>query len=116
LSERLSPAPRRFIQRRLVLAPVSCVLAAVVLAAFFVVFGNGDAWAQVAQAMQQKPWVRCTLRVPKGMAVPRTIHGPEGWFSAEKKVFAWRADESARYIDLEGKDTYDYRPQTKTVN
>jgi len=50
------------------------------------------------------------------MAVPEGFQAPEGWFSAEKKVFAGRANQSVHYVDLGGQETYDYMPQTRTLN
>jgi hypothetical protein len=94
---------------------VAAGLAAAVLAALFVAFGNQDAWGQVAKAMRAKPWVRWTFRVPKHMPVPEGFQAPEGWFSAEKKVFAGRADQSVHYVDLAARETYDYMPRTKTL-
>jgi len=86
------------------------------LAALFVAFGYQDAWAQVAKAMRSKPWVRWTFRIPKDMPVPEGYQIPEGWFSAQMKVFAGRANQSLHYIDLAGQETFDYMPQTKTLN
>ena len=109
------PTPRRPLHRRFVRASVAASLAAVVLAALFVAFDNQDAWGQVAKAMRAKPWVRWTFRVPKDMPVPEGFQAPEGWFSAEKKVFAGRANQSVHYIDLADRETYDYQPQTNTL-
>src|SRR5262249_18275678 len=41
---------------------------------------------------------------------------PEGWLSAEKKVFARRANGSAQFIDLGEQETYDFMPTTKVLN
>jgi hypothetical protein len=109
------PTPRRPLHRRFVRASVAAGLAAVVLAALFVAFGNQDAWGQVAKAMRAKPWVRWTFRVPKDMPVPEGFQAPEGWYSAEKKVFAGRANQSIHYIDLAAQETYDYMPRTNTL-
>jgi hypothetical protein len=114
--ERVLP-PQRRLQRRFVPMSLASVAAALAAAALFAVFGNQDAWAQVAKAMRSKPWVRWTLQMPKGMPVPEGLQAPEGWFSSEKKVFARRAmNQAAQYIDLAGQETYDYMPQTKTLN
>jgi hypothetical protein len=111
------PTPQRRNHRRFVRASVAAGLAAMVTAALFVAFGNQDAWAQVAKAMRSKPWVRWTFQIPKEAPLPEGFEAPEGWFSAEKKVFARRAmNLGAQYIDLAGQETYDYIPQTKIVN
>ena len=65
--------------------------------------------------MRAKPWVRWTFRVPKDMPVPEGFQTPEGWFSAEKKVFAGRANQLVHYIDLAAQKTYDYMPRTNTL-
>jgi hypothetical protein len=91
-------------------------VAAAVLVALFVAFGNQDAWGQVAKAMRSKPWVRLTFQVPKDMPVPEGFQAPEGWFSAEKKVFAGRANQSVHYVDLAAGETYDYLPRTNILH
>jgi hypothetical protein len=95
---------------------VAAGLAAAVLGVLFVASGNQDAWGQVAKAMRTKPWVRWTFRVPKGVPVPAGFQAPEGWFSAEKKVFAGRANQSVHYVDLAAHETYDYLPRTSTLH
>jgi hypothetical protein len=114
--ERVLPTPQRSFPRRFVRVSAVTGLAALVLAAMFVVLGNHNAWAQVAKAMQSKPWVRWTMRIPKDVPIPEGFQVPEGWFSAEKRVFAQRANQSARYVDLAGQETYDYMPNTKTIH
>ncbi len=116
-TQRVMPTPQRRNPRRFVRASMAAGLAAMVGAALFVAFGNHDAWAQVAKAMRSKPWVRWTMQIPKEAPVPEGFEAPKSWFSAEKKVFARRAmNQAAQYIDLAGQETYDYMPQTKTVN
>ena len=72
--------------------------------------GAGD------EALRAKPWVRWTFQIPKEVPVPEGFQAPECWLSAEKKVFAGRANQSAHYIDLAVQESYDYMPQTKTVH
>lgn len=71
---------------------------------------------QVTKALRAKPWVRWTFQIPKEVPVPEGFQAPECWLSAEKKVFAGRANQSAHYIDLAVQESYDYMPQTKTVH
>jgi hypothetical protein len=114
-AERAVPTPQRRIHRRFVRASVAAGLAAMVVVGLFLAFGNQDAWAQVAKAMRSKPWVRWTFRVPTEMTVPESFQAPECWFSAEKKVFAGRANQSVHYVDLGGQETYDFMPQTNAL-
>jgi hypothetical protein len=114
-AEGVLPTPRRPYRQRFVRASAAAGLVAAVLAALFVAFGNQDAWGQVAKAMRSKPWVRWTFQVPKDIPVPEGFQAPEGWFSAEKKVFAGRANQSVHYVDLAAQETYDYMPRTKTL-
>ena len=70
----------------------------------------------MTKALRAKPWVRWTFQIPKEVPVPEGFQAPECWLSAEKKVFAGRANQSAHYIDLAVQESYDYMPQTKTVH
>ncbi len=45
----------------------------------------------------------------------RGFPGPRSRFSAEKKVFAGRANQSVHYVDLAARETYDYMPRMKTL-
>src|SRR5258705_5070894 len=54
-TERVLPTPQRRIHRRFVRAAVATGMAAMVLIALFLAFGNQDSWAQVAKAMRSKP-------------------------------------------------------------
>ncbi len=114
-TERVVPPPQRAFHRRFARVSVAAGLAVTVAVALFLAFGNQDAWAQVAKTMRSKPWVRWTFRVPKDIQLPEHFQVPEGWFSAERKVLAQRANQSARYVDLAGQESYDYFSQTKTV-
>lgn len=109
------PASDHRWRRPIVRAAVAAGLAAMLMAALFVAFGNHDAWAQVAQSMRLKPWVRLTLQYPRGVPVPEGAELPEAWFSAEHKVAARRMKDAAQFIDFAGQNTYEYDPQKKTV-
>ncbi len=114
------PAFQHPFRRRLVRASVAAGLAAAAVAALFVALGNRDAWAQVANSLRSKPWVRVTLQIPKGAPVPEGFRAPEMWFSAEHKVAARRMNlgfgQAAQYIDFTVEETYEYDPQAKTLN
>jgi len=109
------PAPRPHTNQHAVRASVAAALAALVLVALFLGFGNQDAWAQVGEAVRSKPWVRWTFQVPNDVPVPAGFQAPECWYSAEKKVFAGRADQSVHYVDLAGQETYDFVARTNSL-
>lgn len=105
------PAPRG----RLAQATLVAGLAAMVAAAFFMIIGQQDAWAQVEKALRSKPWVRWTVRLPADVKVPAGFQPPEMWFSAEKKIFAGRMGDSIHFVNLASQESYDYLPQNKTI-
>lgn len=94
-------------------------LATAVVASLFVALSNRDAWAQVADSLRSKTWVRVTLQIPKGEPIPESFRAPEMWFSAEHKVAARRMNlgsgQLAQYIDFTAQETYDYDPQRKSL-
>jgi hypothetical protein len=109
------PTSRPRFRTGIVRAAEVAAVVAIAVGALFVVFGGRDAWAQVARSLRAKPWVRWSLKIPKGEQVPEGAQPPESWFSAEHRVAARRMGQTAQYIDLAGQETYDYDPQSKTV-
>jgi hypothetical protein len=109
------PVARPRFRTRLVRAAEVAAVVAIAVGALIVVFGERDAWAQVARSFREKPWVRWSLKIPQGAPVPEDFQPPEAWFSAEHKVAARRMGQTAQYIDLAGQEAYDYDPQSKTV-
>jgi hypothetical protein len=108
-------SPSAKVYRRLVRASAAAALAALMLVALFLGFGNQDAWAQVAEAVRTKPWVRWTFQAPNDLPVPAGFRAPECWYSAKEKVFAGRANGSAHYVDLAGQETYDYTARSNSL-
>ena len=108
-------APHRMV--RFIPACVAAGLAAsVLLAVALVMLGGRDAWAQVVKTVQSKPWVRCTLQVPAGEALPPGFQPPEAWFSARNKIGARRFMKAAQFIDFARQEAREYDPKENALS
>ncbi len=95
---------------------LAACLAGLLLGAGILLFGNPNAWAQVTQSVQAKTWVRWTMQMPKGVALPEGFQTPETWFSVKNRIGASRADHSALFVDFAAKESLVYDAKRKTLD
>ena len=99
--------PARLTRRRAALGVVAS--AALVLVSVVVwVTGSDLSWAQVVAAVQAKPWIRATAKVPE-------VGTYESWFSPVRQVSASRDGENVFFDDYREKVRYRYESQKKTL-
>jgi hypothetical protein len=108
-SGRLTAAPvrtRRRIRRSGMLAIVVAILAALGVLPWLV--RPSDTWAQVAEAVRARPWIRLTGRTPDGVKM-------EAWLSLSRKLIAQRHGKNASFEDHRRGLTYRYDASEKTL-
>jgi hypothetical protein len=88
--------------------------AAAVLAMLWML-GSHDAWAQVAETMRGKDWVRMMLKVPPGVEIPGGGGPPETWFSARHRRCAHSFQKRLAFVDLARQETWEYDPAKGTI-
>jgi hypothetical protein len=112
--DRLPPAqPTRARRRGLQWLAAAAVLAATALGLFSLPGRQADAWAQVVQAMQEKPWIHLVGGGLNG--VP-----DEAWFSPRNEIVAGAydhgpAEHAVEYHDLKTAIYFKYIPEEKTI-
>jgi hypothetical protein len=115
------PTPAPSFVRRYVGQLVGAGLAATLLVGMLISsLGSRDAWAQVASAVREKPWIRGTARGPDG-----ALQGPDGekaelWLSPARKVAGFVVSKAgepivARHADLNLQEGYSYDAKDRTV-
>jgi hypothetical protein len=91
---------RRWLRNSAVLA----VAAAVLIAAAAWLLVPHDTWAQVAKAVQAKPWIHSVVKTPEGKRL-------EAWISFSREVSGQTfADGSAVFDDGKTKVRYEFQP------
>lgn len=100
------PQPRRIVlqNRRRFLALSG--IAASILFFFAWLAWPGDSWAQVVQAMQQKPWIRMSSTI----LGTSSVH----WISLPREIIAWRGRDAV-FQDSRLKVIYRYDEAEKTI-
>ena len=105
--------PRRARFRSLRWLAAAVVLAATALGLLSLPGRQADVWAQVVQAMQEKPWVHMVSRYPDGFS-------DESWISPKSEIVAFAYDHgptehAVEYHDLKTAIYFKYLPEEKTI-
>ena len=101
--------PPRLTRRRVRLLIGSVFAAAAVVAVVLTVslFRPGNAWAQVAKALQAQAWVHSRTLGPDGKEFG------EGWFSPKNRVIAVRHGDGGRVPRHDASDLHQVRPRRR---
>ncbi len=108
--------PRRStILLRRSLAGIAALLL-IALSASLVMLTQKSAWAQVVDAVAQRPWMRLTLQKPKAEL-------PEGevfeeltmWFNGDRKIAALDMEARSFWEDLEKRDEYRFEQESGRI-
>jgi hypothetical protein len=94
---------------------LGALAAALVLFALVLTMNPHDAWAQVAETMRGKDWVRMTLKAPPSAEIPGDGAPPESWFSAKHRRGGHTFQKRAAFVDLARQETWEYDPAKGTI-
>lgn len=117
LAARNPVAPRR---RLLALAGAG-LAASLLVAVALMTIGPRDAWAQVAESLRSKPWVRMTCKLPEGpidgQEIPKSLRDnpPQIWLSTSGSIAASRFAPRACYCDFKRHESYRFEPDERTI-
>lgn len=96
----------------------NCVAASVMLAVCLSSFllRQSAAWAQVVQAVADKPWMRLTLQRPKleqraDEEFPEVVF----WFSGDRKIAAMKQPEELRWLDVRENEEWAYNAKSESI-
>ncbi len=83
---------------------VTCLVAAAIFGAVYLLPRGGDAWASVAQVLQEKAWIHCVTTGLDGFR-------QETWFSPRFEILAMKCDSGA---EQSGAEFHDLAADIKT--
>jgi hypothetical protein len=88
---------------------VACLFAVAIFGAVYLMPRGGDAWATVAQALQEQRWIHCVTAGPDGFK-------QETWFSPRFEILAMKYDNGgAELHDLAADTKTEYVPEENTI-
>jgi hypothetical protein len=110
----ISRSPRSSRRRWLAALGAGTLVAAVMIAGIAMMNWPKDAWAQVAQAVQNQNWVRFRMKAP---VIPSTDPVPEVemWISIKRQVAAARYPGGAGFSNLESQERRRYDEKQQTI-
>lgn len=91
------------------IASLACAAAAAILVACVIFMSPASAWAQIAKAVSEQPWIKMEL------ALPEKQEKVEVWLSPTRRMASTRAPGSVLFMDLSENESRRYIESDGTV-